>query len=256
MRYFFDTEFMEDGLRIELLSIGVVDENGRQFYAENAEADLSRANEWVIDNVVPHLWRTKRHEDVGWGRGGPAGGLMTRAEIGRELRRFVGERPEFWAYYADYDWVAICQLYGRMVDLPESWPMFCRDVKQLAVEFGDPTLPEQSSTEHHALDDALWCREAYNFVVDHARRRGDRAEAESYLELARHHLDAEHAGEALAGALRLILRDRDLWPYRGTATLTEHGVLLRMSAEEYRTLMDGMVAWEAHQWPPDRRTGP
>ena len=37
-------------------------------------------------------------------------------------------------YYADYDWVALCQLYGRMLDLPGRWPMFCRDLKQLSCD--------------------------------------------------------------------------------------------------------------------------
>ena len=38
--------------------------------------------------------------------------------------------PEFYAYYADYDWVAFCWLYGKMIDLPKKFPMYCRDLKQ------------------------------------------------------------------------------------------------------------------------------
>jgi len=41
-----DTEFMEDGRLIELLSIALVCEDGRQFYAENLEA---HANTFVKD---------------------------------------------------------------------------------------------------------------------------------------------------------------------------------------------------------------
>ncbi|MBA3574969.1 MAG: 3'-5' exoribonuclease, partial [Pseudonocardiales bacterium] len=33
MRFFYDCEFIEDGLTIDLVSIGVVDEDGREFYA-------------------------------------------------------------------------------------------------------------------------------------------------------------------------------------------------------------------------------
>ncbi len=39
MRYFYDCEFIEDGRTIELVSIGVVDENGREFYAVSTEFD-------------------------------------------------------------------------------------------------------------------------------------------------------------------------------------------------------------------------
>jgi hypothetical protein len=70
-----------------------------------------------------------------------------------------------WAYYGDYDWVVLCQLFGTMMDLPEGWPMFAMDVKQLCVSLGDPRLPEQTSAEHHALSDARWTREAWDFLV-------------------------------------------------------------------------------------------
>ena len=33
MKYFYDTEFIEDGSTIELISIGVVAEDGREYYA-------------------------------------------------------------------------------------------------------------------------------------------------------------------------------------------------------------------------------
>lgn len=150
-RYWFDTEFIEDGHTIDLISIGIVCEDGREFYAESGEVDWSRASEWVLENVQPHLDAE----------------LSTRAQIAGGIQKFVNagkSKPQFWAYYADYDWVALCQLYGRMLDLPKSWPKFCMDVKQLAVMCGDPLLPEQISTEHHALADARWTRLAYEFL--------------------------------------------------------------------------------------------
>lgn len=148
MRYFLDTEFMEDGKRIELLSIGVVSEDGREFYRESREAKWRRANDWVRANVLPHLDRKS-----------PA--CQPRELIARDLLGFIApESPEFWGYYADYDWVALCQLYGTMMDLPEGWPMFCMDIKQLAVEKGDPELPPQEN-EHYALADARWNKLAW-----------------------------------------------------------------------------------------------
>ena len=42
-RFFYDTEFIEDGTTIDLVSIGVVDENGREFYAVSTEFDPARA---------------------------------------------------------------------------------------------------------------------------------------------------------------------------------------------------------------------
>ena len=39
MKFFLDTEFIEDGRTIDLLSIAIVCEDGREYYAEPAEAD-------------------------------------------------------------------------------------------------------------------------------------------------------------------------------------------------------------------------
>ena len=37
-----------------------------------------------------------------------------QAEIARQLEAFAGPMPEWWAYLAAHDWVALCQLYGPM----------------------------------------------------------------------------------------------------------------------------------------------
>jgi hypothetical protein len=156
MKFWFDTEFIEDGKRIDLLSIGVVSEDGRAYYAEPLEARIDTANAWVKENVLVFLTGDKK----------------LRSQIAVELIEFMGEKPEIWAYYADYDWVALCQLFGTMMDLPQGWPMYCRDVKQLCDSLGNPTLPAQTSQEHHALSDAIWTREAHEFLLAGELERG------------------------------------------------------------------------------------
>lgn len=148
MRVWFDTEFIEDGRTIDLISIGLVCEDGLSYYAENSECNHDNANEWVKKNVLRHL----------------KGGSVPRHFIASEIKRIVGDKPEFWAYYADYDWVVLCQLYGTMMDLPKGWPMYCRDIKQLCDSLGNPPLPEQLSIEHHALNDAIWTRDAFTYL--------------------------------------------------------------------------------------------
>lgn len=160
-RIWFDTEFLENGRTIELLSIGLVREDGATYYAETPGSDeIALGDDWLRANVWPHLL-------------GP-NAQKPRHRIAREIVAFVGEKPEFWAYYADYDWVALCQLYGRMIDLPEGWPMFCRDLKQIA---GDTKLPKQEEAEHHALADALWTREAHLALPSIAQARAEETDA-------------------------------------------------------------------------------
>lgn len=63
------------------------------------------------------------------------------------------------------DGVAFCQLFGTMVQLPRGFPMYCRDVKQLCDDRGNPKLPEQvKSPEHNSMNDAIWTKEAYEFL--------------------------------------------------------------------------------------------
>jgi hypothetical protein len=153
-KFFMDTEFIESGrkLPIELLSIGIVCEDGREFYAANADANLTNASPWVMDNVVPYLGKPHQH--------------MGFDSIRRSILEFVGDcKPEFWGYYADYDWVVFCQIFGAMIDLPKGWPMYCRDIKQLCDERGNPKLPKQSSTEHNALNDARWNKSVYELLL-------------------------------------------------------------------------------------------
>lgn len=159
MRYFIDTEFYEDGRTIDLISIGVVAEDGRELYAVSTEAELHRVSPWVREHVLPSL---PTYGDAAW---------MDRAAIRDRLFGFISDsKPEFWAYYADYDWVALCQLFGTMMDLPKGWPKFCRDLKQLSSDVGSPKHPPDPEGEHNALVDARWNRELYAFLIAHGRR--------------------------------------------------------------------------------------
>jgi hypothetical protein len=155
MRYFLDTEFIERGpsYPITLISIGMVAEDGREFYAISSEFQVLDAGEWVLHNVIGHLEPGVERQPL--------------AQIAQGVRAFVGEdpKPEFWGYYADYDWVVFAQLFGSMVDLPGTFPMYCRDIKQMCDDYGNPQLPEQGKGEHNALADARWNQLAWKFLA-------------------------------------------------------------------------------------------
>ena len=95
MRYFYDTEFIDDGRTIDLISIGVVAEDGREYYAVSTEFDPERAGSWVRANVLPKLPP-------------PASQLWRpRARIRSDLETFFdvdGSEPiELWAWVGAYD---------------------------------------------------------------------------------------------------------------------------------------------------------
>lgn len=219
MKYFLDTEFIEGfhkplfGKRrhfIDLISIGIVAEDGREYYAISSEYDYHKADNWVKDNVIHKLYCQTIHGDnrnrfdadkfhKSYGK--------TNKQIAQEIFNFcitpaklnkngsvtitINDNPDFYAYYADYDWVVFCSLFGRMIDLPKGYPMYCKDLKQTLDEkskywIGKSTLertkrmgvditkdiidlklhpnyPKQEN-EHSAIDDAKWNMELFNFL--------------------------------------------------------------------------------------------
>ncbi|MFA5377755.1 MAG: 3'-5' exoribonuclease [Dehalococcoidia bacterium] len=177
MKYFIDSEFSERGPKhpVELISIAIVAEDGREFYAINDAwygfLAHRRASKWVQDNVLSHL-PADADTDVSNG-GSPrmaweGSRRMPISQIREEILAFVGNdpKPEFWGYYADYDWVAFCQIFGAMIDLPTGWPMYCRDLKQICDERGNPTLPDMPNCiEHHALYDAREIKYRYDWLM-------------------------------------------------------------------------------------------
>jgi len=177
MKYFLDCEFHEDGHTIDLISIGIVAEDGREFYAVNADCNWDRIwggvtqhdrerTAWLRDNVMPQIDRSI---------------AIPRTDIRDQVRDFVLFQPkhvpswcpvEFWGYYAATDWVALYQLWGRLIDIPPHFPKWCRDIKQFAASVGNPTLPYDPKI-HHALEDARWQKLAYDFMVEHAKQKAD-----------------------------------------------------------------------------------
>jgi len=185
-KYYMDTEFVEDGHVIDLLSIGIVSEDGREFYAQNHLADFKKAGDFVWRNVFPNLWHfdmsgrracfpQEKVTDSGLSRTtitqcGPECPWMTPREIAEAITKFCDPetfgKPELWGYYCDFDFVAFCQLFGKMIDLPKGFPMYCRDLKQLCDSIGNPRLPTNTA-EHHALHDAKWNKEVYWFLMEY-----------------------------------------------------------------------------------------
>jgi hypothetical protein len=180
LKYFIDTEFIDNGLGpIHLLSIGILAEDGREYYAVNADCPLEEANDWVREHVLPQI-------DAALAR--------PKLEIRQELEAFVaaggGEPPEWWGYQVSYDWVVFCQIWGTVNELPEGWPNHFRDLKQWGLFLGlrDRTeMPPQEIGKHHALDDARWNRVAWEYLEKLQRGRVDGA-------AAGRRIDPDHAG--------------------------------------------------------------
>jgi len=247
MNYYIDTEFIEGFHKppfgkkrhfIDLISIGIVAEDGREYYAISNEFNPKDADKWVRDNVIKPIF-VELSAKTGSGYPGLTsmeihrsfdkmmaeafandGGFTDKnvlmllkkygksnKQIAKEIIEFCNNEkvkiiensnvvslsdeavrvirqgytePTFYGYYADYDWVLFCSLFGRMIDLPKGFPMYCIDLKQnfdeknakskLALEFATlesikelDGYPKQTK-EHNALNDAKWNMELHKFL--------------------------------------------------------------------------------------------
>lgn len=166
MKWYLDTEFYERPGRIDLISIGLVSSDGQEFYAENVDFDwgnvtalahhpdprMAQTPNWLLENVKPFL----------------AGNRLTSWDMASEIRKIVGNKPEFYGWYCDYDWVVFCWIFGRMIDLPKGFPMFCHDLRQTCKELHVDTqsLPAQGEVAHNALNDARWNKRVHDHLKE------------------------------------------------------------------------------------------
>lgn len=194
-RIVYDTEFIDDGLTITPLAVAMYRvSDGAELYAVSDDlAAMARAaeNDWLRENVLRWLPVAVEYSSgygalnvhVSWNEEHPDyGALRSLDEIRDMVEDFVLERanPQLWAYYGAYDHVLYAQLFGPMVELPDGAPMYTMDIKQLAVELGDPSLPDLplevvnvrfngERREHHAMYDTY--EEAYRLQWLFERQR-------------------------------------------------------------------------------------
>ena len=191
-KYFIDTEFHEHTIpsdhisgsfgcvipTIDLISIGIVDTTGREFY-ELHEFDVRAAweNKWLHENVLKSIFDdlTKGSDlfeflikDFIYIISKKA---LTTNILKNKIIEFIADdpKPEFYGYYCDYDWVVFCWLFGRMIDLPTHFPKYCIDLKQMMDEAGlDKEWKRENcpgpENEHNALADARWNLQLYEAI--------------------------------------------------------------------------------------------
>jgi hypothetical protein len=256
MKYFLDCEFHEGFYKpfmkpnrhfIDLISIGIVCEDGREYYAISKDFDIKAAwnkydkkinttynntlkeeiaynsmyikDYWLRDNVLKPIFQELLlidepiafHSEYNYEfTYGSFKSLINKygksnLEIRNEIINFtsqyskkpteIWDRPEFYGYYADYDWVLFCSLFGRMINLPSNYPMYCKDLKQIYddlvfteinnhIQLAHMNLTDisnsvfnsasneirnnsdypQKENEHNALADAKWNKKLYDFL--------------------------------------------------------------------------------------------
>ena len=147
MLIFFDTEFTNLHVSSKLISIGLISEDGQEFYAEMTDTYLkSHCTDWVKDNVLTLLDASEEQ-------------LMTRDEMAIQLCAWIEGfgTPVMLACDSEaWDWRWIQKLYATS----DKWPINLAQ-KPVILKFNNEVFNAavdgaftSGLRRHHALDDA------------------------------------------------------------------------------------------------------
>lgn len=138
MNLYFDTEFTGLHKGTTLISIGIVSEDSRFFYAELNDYDKEQIDDWLQQNVISNLKFAppkngeyeysvmSRHENNPIGDPINKGYNMelrgSTKEVSEALKEWVSqfEDIKIWSDCLAYDWVLFNHLFGHAFNLPES----------------------------------------------------------------------------------------------------------------------------------------
>jgi hypothetical protein len=139
-RYFIDTEFT-DFEAFQLISVGIVGEDGCEFYGERSDFDRELCSDFVRGIVLPQLGQFP-------GRSMPFTAL--RDELQAWLLAVPIKPKPVLCYDSDCDWGLVTHLLGG--PLPRGWKHENVFLKIDAERFAEYIAAHGG--EHHALHDA------------------------------------------------------------------------------------------------------
>jgi hypothetical protein len=146
-----------------LVSIGLTDDAGHDYYAVNNGMDLTAVLNlpWMVDNVWPHLPRCtvdgypdlldRTHPDV-----------KLIDEMRNDVARYFADGFPETHLYVYYGSQHICRLHSLWDNdwtaMPPAVPRWCHELQSLIAQAGYPPLLEQAYGKYHALTDAYYTR--------------------------------------------------------------------------------------------------
>lgn len=161
-KVFFDTEFTGLHQKTTLISIGLISECGKTFYAELTDYDKLQVDNWIQQNVIDKLILSENDnvaDNDEWRLLGST--VRVKEALFSWLSQF--EKVEMWSDCLAYDWVLFCHIFGHAFAIPNHIHYIPLDICTLFKAIGvDPDVnreefafgrPELSDKEKH---NALW----------------------------------------------------------------------------------------------------
>jgi hypothetical protein len=177
MKLYFDTEFTGLHKNTTLISIGLISDDGRSFYAELTDYDKSQVDNWLQTNVIDNLimgseydnrndfYIKHRHpmdapEENQYSLQLRCDKNVLKDELSKWLEQF--DEIEVWSDCLSYDWVLFCDIFGGALNIPKNIYYIPFDLCTLFKENGiDPDINREDfagirsdAMKHNALWDA------------------------------------------------------------------------------------------------------
>lgn len=161
-KIFFDTEFTGLKQDTKLISIGLISEDGKTFYAETSyQYEDKDLDDWLRENVIANLRFVSEYSsdpilDCDH-HAMKAQGSRIASQLSEWLTQF--ETCEMWSDCLAYDWVLFCQLFGHAFNIPKNVYYIPFDLATLLKIKGvDPDVnrEEFSGLEGKRKHNALW----------------------------------------------------------------------------------------------------
>lgn len=178
----YDWEFLENGVTIRPISIGMVKEDGEEYYAIVNDAFAIKdacQHPWLKENVIPYLPLIQPVDPAApyWDTYDPGFiNVKSKAKIAEEVKNFILSvpNPSLWAYFASYDHVCLAQLWGVMINMPKGVPQRTNDIAQDMERLGviAPSMP--GIQQHNALSDAREVMYKRKWLKEHEKTMADR----------------------------------------------------------------------------------
>jgi len=170
-KIFFDTEFSGLHQKTTLISIGLISECGKTFYAELTDYDKSQIDDWLQENVIANLQHDPSDDEFVHIHNGNVFCTGDSSKIKTELIAWFAqfESVEMWSDCLSYDWVLFNQIFGHAFSIPQHVFYIPFDICTLFWAKGiDPDVNreefsnmKEGSQKHNALWDAKVIRECF-----------------------------------------------------------------------------------------------
>ena len=163
-KLFFDTEFTGLHQKTTLISIGIVSDCGKTFYAELTDYDKTQIDDWLQTNVIDNLFLSFIDNNASLDDWRIVGDSKTVKEaLEHWLAQF--ESVQIWSDCLAYDWVLFCQIFGHAFNIPKNIYYIPFDICPLLLErdgnadisreeYAEPFINVGGGAKHNALWDA------------------------------------------------------------------------------------------------------